>query len=76
MITFPTSIAYDCEQRRPACPLIQIGMGGNRYAAYEFPTQTWLQYPTDAMRVYPLEDQKQLEHILGITMKAWEEREK
>ena len=69
-VTFPTKFAYDCELRRPACALIQAGMGGNAALCAEFPTSSWLVVPTEALRLYPVADEAMLSKLIAITAGA------
>lgn len=56
-------IAYDIENMRPGCVLIQAQMGGldNKTLADYFPMETWLLTPTPDMKVREVtEDQLQI----------------
>lgn len=45
-------IAYDTELMRPGCALLQAALACDLYVVYNFPPETWLTYPTEALKVY------------------------
>jgi hypothetical protein len=60
-------LAYDAQQRRPACVLVAAAMGASTSAAKEFPSELWLVAPTSAMRLYKVSEQ-QLYIIVACTI--------
>lgn len=64
---FPTTIAYDTEQSRPACVVVAAALGADTAVPAAFDTVDWLTVPTDAMRVYPVTDQRQLDRLVRVT---------
>jgi hypothetical protein len=49
-------IVFDTKLERPACVLLQVGLGGDPKLAHLFPTETWLLAPTPDMHAFPYED--------------------
>lgn len=50
-----TAIAFDVVLRRPGCPLVQAGMGGDPYPISKlFDAETWLVAPTENMKLYSI----------------------
>jgi hypothetical protein len=45
-------IAFDIEEMRPGCVLLQAILGGHTQIAHEFETRDWLLEPTPGLRVY------------------------
>lgn len=45
-------IVFDVTRLRPACALIQAGLGGSWSVASNFPPVSWLLHPTPEMRLY------------------------
>jgi hypothetical protein len=60
-------IAYDTKLKRPACVLIQAGMGCGTGVANRFPPETWLVHPTDNMGVFEATEE-QMEQLVKITV--------
>lgn len=60
-------IAYDTDLCRPACVLVAAGMGAGVEMSKRFKTELWLLAPTPAMRVMPVEHEKQLQDLINIT---------
>ena len=52
--TVTVTIAYDLDEQRPGCVLIQAAMGASisSDALIAFPTESWLLAPTPAMRLF------------------------
>lgn len=57
------TIVFDCELRRPACPILQAIFGGDQGIAKSFPPETWLLVPTPGMKPY-LVTQEQLQKLV------------
>lgn len=69
------TIAYDIFLRRPGCVIIQAGLGCTINVAKEFPdSDVWLLAPTPDMRIYPVENERQLDQLKRITAMAHELR--
>lgn len=64
-------IAYDCTLKRPGCAILQAALGGDRFIASKFPTEVWLVYPTDDLKLYEL-DEDQLAIVVN---HAWVTKE-
>ena len=48
------TMAFDLSLKRPACVLIQAGLGCSPNIAHLFETHTWLVAPTDNLKKYNL----------------------
>ena len=46
------TIAFDIQQMRPGCALIQAIMGGSPGVLRDFPAECWLDVPTPGMALY------------------------
>lgn len=71
-------IAFDVEEMRPACVLLQAAFGCETKVANKFPVETWLLAPTPNMRVYNATPE-QLEALVKKVeekhvMENWKER--
>lgn len=56
-------IAYDIKLMRPGCAIIQSALGGSPEIKNLFPVETWLEAPTEDMKVYEVSE-KQLEELI------------
>lgn len=61
-----TTIAYDCELYRPACPILQAALGGDVAMASRFDADYWLIEPTPGLKLYPITE-RQLQVLLAVT---------
>jgi hypothetical protein len=65
-----TKIVFDCILKRPGCPLIQAAMGGDvSLVKQEFHGDTWLTFPTEGMKLYPVSE-TQVPQLVGIAEQA------
>lgn len=64
MITYPTTIAFDCTLMRPGCVLLQASLGCPYLIAQAFDQSSWLLAPTDDLKVYPLANEDQLRELV------------
>ena len=60
------TIAYDIKLKRPACVLVQAGMGATVDVTEHFEVEDWLLSPTPDMSLYPV-TAEQLEQLKVIT---------
>lgn len=51
-------IAFDIEQMRPGCVLLQAALGCNSFLAHKFPTESWLLFPTPGLKVYEITEEQ------------------
>ena len=58
-------IAFDVEQMRPGCALLQAGLGCGTSIAHHFPVESWLLAPTEGLKVYEVTE-AQLEKLVGM----------
>ena len=49
-------IAYDIKLMRPACPILQVTLGGDPSVSHEFNSEHWITFPTPDLRVYNISD--------------------
>ena len=62
-------IAYDIILMRPGCAILQAALGGSPEIKTLFPTETWLQAPTEDMKVYEV-SQEQLKQLVKISKRG------
>ena len=51
-------IAFDVELMRPGCVILQAALGGDRFLAHRFPTESWLLAPTPNLKVYEVTEEQ------------------
>ena len=49
-------LAYDVQEKRPACVLLAAAIGADTSAAKAFPSELWLLAPTPGLKVYDVSD--------------------
>lgn len=62
-------IAYDIEEMKPGCAIIQSDLGATSGIAGHFDSRHWLTAPTPGMRLYPVTPD-QLAQLVEMTEKA------
>jgi len=72
---FPIVIAYDMEEKKIGCALIQAGMGGtiSTFDLQRFGVENWLLAPTSKMELYKIRNEDELEIAIEVTIqsKTW-----
>lgn len=51
-------IAFDIEQMKPGCVLLQAALGCQSSIAHRFPVESWLLAPTPGLKVYEITDEQ------------------
>ena len=63
-IQFPTVIAFNIPEFKPACVNLQRFYGGTPSLAMLFEPDCWDMTPNDNIKTYPLTSQKQLDSLI------------
>ena len=51
-------IAFDVEQMKPGCVLLQAALGCDHILAHRFPAESWILSPTPNLRVYEVTEEQ------------------
>lgn len=57
-------LVFDIKQKRPACALLQVLLGGDLGIANKFVSESWLLNPTSDMKVYQI-TKDQLDEVIS-----------